>query len=475
MKRTLAIALCLLTSLVGFAQVGSPVIDSLQDVLKGQEVRDKVLTMIELEWEFYDISFDDCIDWGEKAIDEAHKSGLADLEAKANYVLGIQYAHHADLDLAKVYLNRSYAQNIALADSANAFEALWSIATYELSIGSVDSAQIVYDEAFSLAKSLNDSIAIASVIFNQAVIHYQKGEAAEALNCNYEVRKIFADMGLEETVLQINANIATIYLENGKPMEAKKMFIDLLPAFEANEDYYLLQSTCMNLGSVYARNLFNYDTAMYYFEKSMYYADCQVEKHFDQNRMRVLKADALSEMANVSFQRGDDKAALKGYAEALALSESENYLPGQMQAQLGLGTAYAQLGQAEKSLDCLKKFFELETKTGILKLHAATRLPLIIDYARLGWFDDLEAELRDIDDENNALLRQNTDLHDRNHELEDIVADLIARNESQSTLLDAHDTQLKHYRLSFFGLLAIVIATLSLLAAYKIVRKKRPK
>ena len=71
MKRLFNILVFCCLSLTAFSQEETRVVDSLLRVLDHQEGRDKVLTMIELTWEFSDISYDDCIDWGEKAINEA--------------------------------------------------------------------------------------------------------------------------------------------------------------------------------------------------------------------------------------------------------------------------------------------------------------------------------------------------------------------------------------------------------------------
>lgn len=441
-----------------FAQIDTHVVDSLQEAFLVQEGREKVKTMMELTWEFYDISFDDCIDWGEKAIQEANALGYGDLEAKANYVLGIQYAHHADLDLAKEYLNASYRQNEMLADTANMFEALWSIATYELLLGSIDSAALSYEKALHFAEMLNDSLSMAYVINNIATIHYHKNEFQAALDAFYKAKRISADVGMASLAMQAQSNIATICLESGKPHEAKEAFVSLLAWFEANEDYYMLQTICMNLGSLYANDFIDYDSAMYYYGKSMYYADCQVDKKIDQNRMRVLKSEALSEMADIQYQRGAFDAAMKGYSEALALAENESYLSGQMAACVGLGTVYSRLGQPAKSLQYLNRYFELESKTGITKKHAVARVSLILDYARLGRYDALESELGDIDEERAALVRENADLYDRNNELEAAVADLLAREEKQDTLLDSLQSKLQQYRLAFYGTIAIFLA-----------------
>ena len=328
----------------------------------------------------------------------------------------------------------------------------------------------MYDDALQLAEQLNDSLSCAYVFSNLAIISYRKDDCVAALDYYFQSRKIAKDLGMKQMEIQAGTNIATIYSEIGKPLEAKRMFEELLPDLEAAEDYYVLQNTCKSLGSLYAHEIINYDSAMYYFEKSMYYADCQVKKKIDQNLMRILKSDVLSEMAYISGQRGDFEAALKGYAEALALAEDESHLSGQMTACIGLGTVYSQLGQAKKSLQYLNRFFELEAKSGITNMRSSVRLPLILDYARLGRYDDLEATLRDMDDERAALVRENADLYDRNRELEETVVNLVAREEQQNETLEAQQTRLWHYRFAFFGILGLVLAMLLGWLSAKIVK-----
>ena len=250
MSRWINIFVFVLLAATGMSQE-TRVVDSLQDVLATQEGREKVKTMMELTWEFYDISFDDCIAWGERAIEEAHALGFDDLEAKANYVLGIQYAHHADLDLAKDYLRQSYALNENLADTANMFEALWSIATYELILGSIDSSSVYYDKALPIAKQLNDSLSCAYIYTNLAIINYKKNNFTASLDYCSQAVKISNDIGNKPLAIQASGNMTTIYIETGKPLEAKKILLEILPILEDEEDYYILQSTCKNLGSLY--------------------------------------------------------------------------------------------------------------------------------------------------------------------------------------------------------------------------------
>ena len=197
MKRLVSILVFFGLALSLFAQEDTYVVDSLETVMANQEGRDKVLTMIELTWEFYEISFDDCIDWGEKAVKEAHSQSFADLEAKANYVLGIQYAYHADLDLAEEYLQNAYDQFLALPDIKNAFESLWNIATYELTLGSIDTAYAVYERALPLAEQMNDTSAYASVLSNMGLIEYKRFQMEESYRLIDKAKRLYEIIGDE--------------------------------------------------------------------------------------------------------------------------------------------------------------------------------------------------------------------------------------------------------------------------------------
>ena len=54
---------------------------------------------MELSKAFFDYSFDECIDWGEKAIKEATRFQDVELAAKAYWRIGIRYLDHYEFDL----------------------------------------------------------------------------------------------------------------------------------------------------------------------------------------------------------------------------------------------------------------------------------------------------------------------------------------------------------------------------------------
>lgn len=475
MRRWLSILVFCGLSLVGLGQDETRIVDSLRSVLPSQEGREMVLTMIELTWEFYDISFDDCTDWGEKAIKEAQRLGFADLEAKANYALGIQYAYHADLDLAEEYLQKAYSQFVAIDDAKNAFESLWNIATYELTLGSIDTAYAVYERALPLAEELNDTSAYAFILSNLGLIEYKRFRKEDALRLFDRAKRLFEMIGDERMVLRMKDNMAVICTDCGHSEEARQLYWEVIPKMEQFEDYYHLLAICKNLSAIYENEFVDYDSAMFYLQKALDYA----EKPMSSRERKLLadneKSEVMVAMANVMLKRGDVEGAIRKYNEALDLAIRNGYTYGQMESYWGLGKLYSQLGQASKSMGYIDKFFELEKASGISSMRQSIRKPLAMNYARLGMFDQLEKEFDGFEDDNQALLRENADIYEQNRSLQNDFENLLRQYEFQNDEMEALQSQRNHYRMAFFGLLAIALFGLVLLIAYKIVRKNRAK
>jgi len=134
---------------------------------------------------------------------------------------------------------------------------------------------------------------------------------------------------------------------------------------------------------------------------------------------------------------------------------------------------YSQMGQAAKSLQYYERYVEMEKSSGIAVIRPLISKHLAMDYARLGRFDDLYPIIEGFEEDNEALIRENSDIYEQNRTLRYDAEDLLQRYEAQNNDLETLKTQRNQYRLAFFGLLSLVIATLVLLLARKIVRKNQ--
>ena len=472
-KVKIGIVTLLLLSLMGFAQEETRVVDSLLSVVVNQEGRDKVLTMIELTWEFYDVSYDDCLDWGEKAINEAHDLGFADLEADATYALGMQYGYHGDLDLAQEKLKEAFRLHERVGDEARAFEDLWNQANFEQKIGNIDTSFHIYEKVLVYAEKRQDSLALAQVYNNMATIQHQKNDFVQAEKNLMKCLDIYKSIHDTVWTLRTETNLAGVYMEWGKYSEAKRLFMDAIPKLEEICDYLMLVNVYKNYGQLFVKQAMEFDSAKFYFEKAFSMVELLGEYGIDVSAPD--QVNILVELGNSDYNKGNYRDAIEKYKEAFSFAKSNAYYAGQMQACMGLVSAYSYLAMPSESLHYLDLFLELERKSGITVARSSMKLPLMLNYARLGKFDALESELSDYEEEKNGILRENADIYDQLQELQIEVGGLLNEHDSQNAQIQTLQTERNHYRLAFFGLLAIALFAVVLFLAYKIVRKKRSK
>lgn len=455
MRRYLAILLFLVLMPKAWSQVSTHLVDSLLEVLPAQQGRERVLTMIELTWEFYEISFDESTAWGEKAIAEAQAIDSLNLEAKANYVLGIQYCYHGDIDLAKDYLIKSCQLYRELGEWDMLFNSQWQLARFEQAKGNIDSSYVHYDDALATAQRIHDTVAYADVKFNMAVILFDKGQLNQAKAEYLRLRDYYcSDQRDEPKLLQVNLNLAAIDMELGNAVAARGVFYSLIPSFEAIADNTRLMYAYKNLGTIYLRDIINYDSALICLQNAHRYSKVAEYTYF--------ASDVVHELGNAYFKLGKYSEALAYHMEALAESEEIQYHKGVAAAYAGMAQVYYILGQAQKSLDCYQKCFAAEQKMGSDKYRKTLGAELVKDYARLGRFADLEAELAEMEDDKMALVFENASLFDKCQRLQDETDDLCVANQRQSDEIEMLATKAKHYRLAFFGLFGLAFVALFL-------------
>ena len=473
MKRLANILLFLCLSLPAFAQESTRVVDSLESIVSKQEGRERIETMLELSEAFFDLSFDDCIAWGEKAINEAKSQGYADLEADATYALGEHYGYHIDLDLSYAYLKTAFEKHQSMGEYDKAFEDVWRQAYFEHVYGNIDTALCMYEKVLALAERRDDTLGVAKVNSNKAILQYQKQDYLEAERTFNKARKDYALLNDSIMVTHIDANLACLYMEWGRPDQAKKLFLDVIPKLEAADDYGWLIMVYKNYGQLFVKDYHDFDSASYYYGEAY-----SVLEFLESNGIGVepnSKVDILVEMGNALYNDDKYKEAEGWYVKAYELAESSSYASGQMMACLGLGLVYTYLSKPVQSLHYLNMIGELESKSGISIAYSTIKVPLIINYARLGKYVEMESEINEFKEQYEGLMRENNDIYNQLAMLQDDYAGLLSQYETQNEQIQTLQSQRNHYRLAFFGLLCLGFAGVILYIAYKIVRKNRVK
>ena len=468
MKRLLNILVFTFLASVAFAQEEMRVIDSLERVMAKQEGRERVETMMELSKAFVDFSFDDCINWGEKAIKEAASLQDDELVAKAYWKIGLRYLHHYEFDLAHDQFVTAWD---ILRDKQKASEQLMDVLNYkgyvELYMGEIDSALTTYQQTLKVSEILGDEANCADVYNGMAYLHFQQGRFDKAMECFLNARNRYEHLQDTLSVAQCDNNISNIYVEWQKFDEALALLQKVIPVFERNEDEASLAHAYQNLGAIYATGHVNMDSALVYLNKSIVCAK-------NVGDQVTLIEDEL-ELASVLRHLGREKDAIGLYQSALHSSETMGYVIGMLEAYKNLGIHYNETGDFTTSAVYLKRCMDLASEKGNQLYVNTVRPYLIADYARLGQLMEMKRELGLIQDDYMGIVNENSALSDELSRIQYNVEGLLGQYESQINQIETLQSQRNHYRMAFYGLLCLCLAAVVLYIAYKIVRKKRSK
>ena len=467
MKRWLFIVSLFAFTISAFAQDEMRTIDSLESVMVKQEGREKVETMIELSRTFVDFSFDDCINWGEKAIKEAKRLQDEELMAKAFWKIGLRYLHHYEFDLA----HDQFVTALKILEGQKDSELLVDVLNYkgyvELFMGEIDSALVTIQRNLQVSESFGDELNCADLVNNLAYIHFQQDNIDKAMECFQDARQRYEHVQDTLSVAQCDNNISNIYVQWQQYDEALTLLQKAIPVFEQNEDEASLAHAYQNLGTIYVTGNVNLDSALVYLRKSITCAEMVGDQ--------VTLVEDEIELANVLKLLNRNSEAIGLYQSALHSSETMGFLNGMLGAYKNLGIYYNETGDFTTSAIYLKRCMELASEKGNQLFVNSVRPYLIADYAHMGHFAEMKKELGLFTDDYESILNESSLLDEELAQLRDNAAGLLQQYESQNNQIPILQKQRDHYRLAFFGLLTIVLAVLVFISVYKFVRKKRTK
>lgn len=467
MKRWFNILVFLCIGISCLGQDETRVIDSLENVMAKQEGRERIETMLELSRAFFDVSYDDCLSWGEKAIVEAKQFKDEELIAKAYWKIGLRFLNHYELDLACDNFNQALLKLDGQPDSELLMQVLNYKGRVEIFMGDMEMAMETYQQALKVSENLGDELNSADVINNMAYIYFEQDNLNRSLEYFSDARRKYMRLGDTLSAAQCDNNISNIYVQWQQYDEAQKLLRQAIPVFEQNEDEASLAHAYQNLGTVYASGTVNLDSALSYLQKAIVCA----ENVGDQI---TLIEDEL-ELANVLKHLNNEKDAISLYQSALHSSEAMGYLNGMLEAYKNLGIHYNLSGDYTTSAVYLRRCMDLASEKGNQLYVNTVRPYLIADYARLGQLMEMKKELGLMQDDYEGVVNENNALDEELSRLRYNAEGLLEQYESQNQQLATLQAQRDRYRLAFYGILAIALAVVVFLAIYKIVRKNNPK
>lgn len=429
------------------------VIDSMRNVMAKQEGASKIETMTELAQSLFIVSYDDCISLGEKAVIEAEKLKDEDLLSWTHWKLGNSYMNHYDFDLAYEHFKKAVELLEGEEDSEWRMYALDYKGRVELLMGNLDLALQTFQRDLTVSENLGDELNCADVLNNLAYIHFQQDNIDKAMECFQDARQRYARVQDTLSMAQCDNNISNIYVQWQQYDEALALLKQAIPVFEQNDDEASLAHAYQNLGTVYATGYVNFDSALFYLQKSIVCAENVGD--------RITLVEDEIELANVLQRLNRDKEAVSLYQSALHASEAMGYQNGVLDAYRHLGIHYNEVGDFTTSAVYLKRCMDLASEKGNYLFVNSVRPYLIDDYAHLGSFAEMSRELGLFRDNYENILNESTALDEELVRLRENVDGLLSRYDVQNNQIQTLQSQRNYYRLAFFGLLALTVTAMA--------------
>lgn len=250
------------------------------------------------------------------------------------------------------------------------------------------------NEAKNLAEMINYPSGQALALKNLGLGYYMQGIYAEALRYWEPALELYEALGDERMTANLQGNVGAIYYAFGKNLDAIELYLPALKTAEKLYDSTRISTLLLNIGAVYSEmpstydtaiNIYlraitmgealndpdmvgvatinlgevyyekeEYDSALYYFEKSLTIFTSNIDIAF-----------ALNFVASIYAEKGDYQMALTYHRDALELARRENAQKETVGILLGLASTYQNMEDLEQAIEYYKEAEVLATEIGL--------------------------------------------------------------------------------------------------------------
>ncbi len=429
MKLLKLIQLIFFLSLVGQAFSQSSQIDSLKAILVnlGEDTL-KVNTLNKLASSVYRSDPDQAIEIGLEAKSLAERLKYLEGNAYALKFIGLGY-----------YLQSNYVE-----------------------------ASINWEQSLEIFKTLDNENGIANLLGNLATIHWTLGEDVLAIEYFLQSLKIAEKIGDSIRLATCFNNIGAIYSDNPKTLkEAIEYYSKSVKIGESCNYLDVIGTGSFNLGLIFIEKEM-YDSALYYFEKSITASNNTVDV-----------ADPLNYIGIVHAKKGNYQTAIKYQMEALNIAQKADAKLKETEVLLGLADTYQNQGNTKLAITYYERAINIAEEIGLnyelqdayegLALIHAELLDFQNAHKYLSLLNSIEETIYDIETDdkvNNLMFSYQLEKKEQQIELQ----------ESQIIAKDAKIKQQKTYRNALgAGFLAVLIIIIVIMFAYIQKRKDTKK
>lgn len=227
----------------------------------------------------------------------------------------------------------------------------------ELQRTDIDSAIILQQEAFSLAKSIKNKNLVAAVLREMGTSYSMNENLEKSDSCYYtSIKLVSYDKDLL-TKANIYVNLGINQSKRGNVDSALVLYKsanDMVSDLDQKDD--IEQRTVNNIAIAYTKKG-QYDSAQVYLQKAIYLAD--------ENNDNMGKARALQNIGNIRHEMKDFDGSSRFFKQADSIYTLENNLASMMSIKINRVLALTHLSKYDEALEVSLQAEELAKKTGI--------------------------------------------------------------------------------------------------------------
>jgi serine phosphatase RsbU (regulator of sigma subunit)/TPR repeat protein len=231
-----------------------------------------------------------------------------------------------------------------------------------------------WQQALSSFEAVNDKTGVSNILSNLGALYSNQGDDVKALDFHLRSLKAAEESKNTFRIATSMINIAAIYLNNPKTHDLSLQYnLSALPLTEKLEYNDGIGTVCVNIGEIYFHKG-SYDTAIYYYEKSL--------DAFRKSNSGNLPY-TLTNIGKVYMKRGDFKKAIEAQQEGYKIAKQSDAKLEMTQTLLGLAETYSAGKNDKSAINTYNEAREIAEEIGAKKELRQAYEGLSSSYAKL--------------------------------------------------------------------------------------------
>lgn len=320
--------------------------DSLKALLASEQnevSKLKLLKQLSLSW--CGTNMDTAFHYGNRMLNFAREKHSIYYITDAHELLSRLYKIQHNYRQTLIHLDSARYYSFKLKDDNSVIYYDIIIGNLCLTLGKYSDALEKFMEAKKMAEKINRPDKVVAALNNIGSVYYYLGDDKTALDYFIKSYNIRIKNKITKNIAFSLNNIGAIYSKYGDFKNALKYHQKALAISRAQKDQYSILKSLINLGYDY-RLTDSLNRAESYYDKAL-------QLSIAINDLET-KANILSKMSNLSFNRQSTDLAVRQANEALLLSRKINYQSGIATFSLQLGQYYLKLNRLDKAEPYLK-------------------------------------------------------------------------------------------------------------------------